>query len=87
MQTTIQQTEGAVDVGSARLFRGLRVVSRVEKPERGSEQWQQLTWAIGAWRRAAISDGQNMHICENAARELEIERDHGVIVHLNTRTG
>lgn len=68
-------------------FNDLKIVSRLEKAERGSERWNQLTWAIAAWRKASISTGQNMAICENAARELEVERDHGVIVHINTRIG
>jgi hypothetical protein len=64
----------------------LKVLARVPIPARDSDRWNQLTWAINAWRRAALSD-RNMATCENAARELEIERENGEIVHLNVRTG
>jgi hypothetical protein len=37
--------------------------------------------------RAAFGTEQNTTQCEAAARELEIERDHGIIVHINRRTG
>jgi len=62
-------------------------VSMVEPAIPGSERWNQLTWAISAWRKASLATSQNMATCENAAQELEIERDTGKIVHINKRTG
>jgi hypothetical protein len=48
--------------------------------------------AIKCWRGAAARERRQgnagmAHICENAARELEIERDTGEIVHLTPRIG
>ena len=53
---------------------------------------EQINWAIQMWRYAAAQDTKNgmlqrAQTCENAARELEIERDTGKIVHINVRIG
>lgn len=62
------------------------IKSKVQIAVPGTEHHKQLTWAIQAWRKASLASGQCMETCENAARELEIERDKGTIVHINTRT-
>ena len=70
---------------SADTFQGLAVKARVPIHPPRSPAYQQLTLAITQWRRAAGND-RNPDTCNNAALELEIERDHGVIIHLNRRT-
>ena len=66
-------------------FHGLKVQSERTPPAKGAPEYDQLTWAIRAWRQAALHE-QCSDLCEAAARELEIERDHGVVVHINRRT-
>ncbi len=66
-------------------FKGLTIQSKVTKPEHGSDHYNQLSWAIEQWMKASVGTGQNQIQCENASRELQIERDHGFIVHINRR--
>jgi len=61
-----------------------KLISKGDPAEPGSERWKLLTQAIRDWRRATLCD-YGSQVCENAARELEIERDTGKIVHINTR--
>ena len=67
-------------------FKGLDIKAKVAQPLPGSPEYEQLTWAIRTWLQAACSGYYGSATCENAARELEIERDHGFIVHINRRT-
>lgn len=63
----------------------MKIVGKIKPLEKGSREWSEITEAACAWRKASLESGQNATLCENAARELEIERDQGLIVHLNCR--
>lgn len=66
-------------------FNGLPIQGFVPKFAPGQPEFEQLTWAISMWRKCATSGEYSSATCENAARELEIERDSGYIVHINKR--
>jgi len=61
-------------------FMGYRVLRRTEKAIPGSADYRDLTASAAYCRSFAGRDGMVM---ENAAREAEIDRDHGVQVAIN----
>lgn len=61
-------------------FMGYRVLRRTEKAIPGSADYRELTASAAYCRSFAARDGMVM---ENAAREAEIDRDHGVQVAIN----
>lgn len=65
-------------------FQGFRIIAKVEKAEEGSERYRSLTEAAAQWRAFAASS-LGSAIDENVARELEIQRDHGLCVAINPR--
>lgn len=65
-------------------FHGFPVLRRVERALPGSEAYNRLTRAAADWRIFALTS-LGSRSDENVARELEIERDHGVVIAINPR--
>lgn len=67
-------------------FNGFPVREKCAVALPGSDQHATLTAAAAQWRKWGASDATgDLRIAENTARELEIERDHGLRVAINTR--
>jgi len=81
------QTENGGTVRSTDWLGRLKVERRVAPAPTGSERHELLTRAAAQWRLAGLDPCGSLAICENVARELEIERDTGAVVYLNRRIG
>jgi hypothetical protein len=67
---------------------GFKVESQGDPIKPGTPEWLEFNEGIACWNRAAFSSLNTpsmVRACENVVRELEIQRDTGAVVHINTR--
>jgi len=67
----------------------MKVISNCPIPIKGSERWNELTESIRDWNKASSGtlNETASAVYHNAAEEARLERDEGIIAHINVRIG